>query len=292
MANQVYAQVIRKNSYDYNCLHQESINCESAVSEGFYWRIPTSKGGVHTGFTFRKSDTKPTPDSVKTIRVNDRANGIIYYVAVADNATDQVFVDACNACCDNVEPLPTVAIPDIIIEETGCPVDGNYTYRAYTQEDPDGGVYRLSGVVNGVVLPTPPEEGFATLAALKVWADANWATGDLNGVTLDGGTVILDAGPTGLTGSITVTVGQFFESNAPGALAGGQNYHLEATVNGTVLAPLDGAADAALSTVATLANNTAAYAAYGTWSVVAGKIRLVSKNVYLASAALVVTKIP
>jgi len=147
MANKVYAQLVRKNAYDYNCLHQESINCENAVSEGFYWRIPTSKGGVHTGFIYRKSDTKPTPDSVKTIRVNDRLNNTIYYVAVADNANDQVFNDACNACCDNVAPLPTVALPAIIIEEAGCPDEnGNYQYRAYTQETPDAGsVYTLSG---------------------------------------------------------------------------------------------------------------------------------------------------
>lgn len=292
MANLVLAQILRKNSYDYNCLHQESINCQDAVSEGFYWRIPTSARGVHTGFIFRKSDTKPTTDSVKSIRV--RAGGQTYYVAVADNANDQVFTDACNACCDSVAPLATVTLPDIIIEESGCPDEnGNYQYRAYpTDPLPAGSKYTLSGVVNGVALPAAPVEGFDSLAALETWADTNWSAGDLDGVTLDGSTVILNAGASGVTGGITVNTQRFFESNTPGALAGGQNYHLAATVNGAVLTPLDGAADAALSTVATLANNTAAYAAYGKWSVVGGKIRLVGNGLYLATASLVVTKIP
>lgn len=293
MGNLVYAQIVRKNAYDYNCLHQESINCEMAVSEGFYWRIPTTKGGVHTGFIYRKSETKPTADSVKTIRVRDRADGTIYYVAVADDANDQVFNDACNACCDAVEPLPTVTLPDIIIEEEGCAdEDGDYNYIAYTQEEPGAGeVYRLSGSVNGEPLPAAPAEGFASLADLATWADANWATGDLDGVTIEDNKVILHAGASGKTGSINVTVGQYFESNAPGALALGENYHMTATVNGDVLTPLDTADDAALSTMATLANATAEYAAYGTWSVVGGKVRLVANSVYLASAALVVTKV-
>lgn len=293
MANQVLVQLLRKNSYDYNCLHQESINCENAVSEGVYWRIPTSKNGIHTGFVFRMSATKPTPDSVKSIRVRDRSSGVVYYVAIADNGNDQLFTNACNACCDDLEPMATVALPDIIIEEPGCPNDeGDYLYRTYVDPTPEAGeVYYLNGAVNGAALPAAPAEGFASLADLKVWADANWAAGDLNGVTLDGGTVILDAGPTGTTGFISVTKSKFFESNAPGALTSGDYYHLEATVNGEVLTPIDGAVDAALSTVAAAANATAAYAKYGTWSVVAGKIRLVSENIYLASATLAVTKL-
>lgn len=293
MANSVLAQIIRRNAFDYECLHQESILCENAVVEGIYWRIPIVSKGVLVGYNFRASATKPTPDSIKTIRVRDKVNSLTFYVAIADNGTAELFTDACNACCDEVAPLATVAFPDILIEEQGCiDDDGNYSYFATVLTPPPAGaVYKLSGSVNGAALPAAPAEGFATLADLATWADTNWSTGDLDGVTIVGGKVILNAGPSGVTGVINVSIEQFFESNAPGALSGGQKYHLAATVNGNVLTPIEGAADAALSTVATLANATAAYAAYGVWSVVGGKIRLVSTTKQLASASLVVTKV-
>jgi hypothetical protein len=293
MPNSVLAQLLRKNSYDYDCLHQESILCEHAVVEGMYWRVPITSRGVLTGYQFRKATTKPTPDSMRAIRVRDELKGTTFYVAVADDGDEQDFTDACNACCDTVEPMDTVAFPTILIEEAGCAdEDGNYSFFAIVPTPPPAGsVYKLSGSVNGVALPAAPAEGFATLADLETWADANWSTGDLDGVTLTGGKVTLNAGPTGKTGAIFVNVEQMFESNAPGALTSGDHYHLAATVNGEVLTALNGVADAALSTVATLANATAAYAKYGVWSVVAGKIRLVSTNQAISSATLVVTKL-
>lgn len=293
MANSILAQVVRRNSYDFTCQHQESILCQNSTVEGIYWRIPTSRAGVATGFVFRKSESKPTPDSMKTIRIHDNINNITYYVAIADNADATAFTNACEACCDDVQPMDLVAMPDIIIEEEGCPdEDGDYLYFAIvTTPAPSGTVYRLFGSVNGVALPAAPDEGFASLAALETWADANWSTGDLDGVTLDGGKVTLNAGPSGKTGVINVVSSAMFESNAPGGLTSGQNYHMTATINGNVLTPLDTADDAALSTMATLANATAAYAHYGKWSVVGGKVRLVATDVALASAALVITKV-
>lgn len=293
MARSILAQVTRRNSYDFTCQHQESILCEHAVVEGIYWRIPTSKAGVHTGFIYRKSDTKPTPDSMKTIRVNDKVNNITYYVAIADDEDASAFTNACEACCDDVQPMDLVAMPDILIEEEGCPnEDGDYIFFAIvTTPAPGGSVYKLSGSVNGEALPAAPPEGFASLAALESWADSNWSTGDLDGVTLDGGKVMLNAGPSGKTGVINVSLAKYFESNAPGSLTDGQNYHLAATINGNVLTALDTDDDAALSTMADLANNTAAYAAYGTWVVTGGKLRLVEDGKTLTSATLVITKV-
>lgn len=291
--NTVLAQILRRNSYDYDCLHQESILCGSAVAEGLYWRVPIIGGGVHSGFRFVKQDTKPTADSVRAIRVNDKENGIIYYVAIADGGTAELFTDACNACCDTVTPMATVALPAIIIEEIGCiDGDGNYSYFANVPAAPGAGnKYTLSGSVNGVALPAAPAEGFDDLAALETWADTNWSTGDLDGVTLVGGKVTLNAGPTGLTGMINVGVSSFFESNAPGALAGGEKYVTNATINGAVLPTVNGVADAALTTIDDLLNANASYAAYGVWSVVGGKLRVVSGSTVIASAAIVVTKV-
>jgi hypothetical protein len=289
MSNSVLAQVTRKNSYDYDCVHQESILCEKAVSEGAYWRIPTVKAGVHTGFIYRRSETKPTPDSVRTLRISDRASNQVYYVAIADNASLQIFDNACNACCDTVAPLPTVVLPTIIIEEQGCAdASGNFSYFANVPATvPAGNVYKLAGVVNGANLPAAPPEGFATLALLKIWADANWAP---NSITLTGGKVTLNAGTTGKTGAISVSVEQIFNSNTPGALVLGEHYTLNATINGIALTPIVGAANAVLSTIATAANANPAYSKYGVWSEVGGLIKLVSTSTQIASATLAVTR--
>ncbi len=191
--------------------------------------------------------------------------------------------------------MATVALPEPIIEEVGCAdAEGNINYFAIVPETVEATqVYVLSGSINGEALPAAPAEGFVDLAALETWADANWNTGGLTGVTITDASdtmkkVTLNGDATTLTGAINIVVKSIFESNAPGALLAGENYVLNATINGNVLTAIEGVDDAALSTVATLANNTAAYAAYGVWSVVAGKIRLVTDAV---SATLVVTKV-
>jgi hypothetical protein len=296
MANTVLAQLLRKNNWDYECVHQESILCSDSVVEGIYWRVPVISGlGVLSGFRYEISESKPSDDAVKAVRVRDRKNNITYYVAVADNADASVFTEACNACCDGDTELATVALPEPIIEEVGCAdEDGDIDYFAIVPETVEATeVYMLSGSINGEALPAAPDAGFADLAALETWADANWNSGGVTGVTLSDASddmkkVTLNGDDTTLTGAINIVVKRIFESNTPGALTSGQNYVLNATINGNVLAAIEGADDAALSTVATLANNTAAYAAYGVWSVVSGKIRLVTDAV---SATLAVTKV-
>ncbi len=295
MANSVLAQLLRKQNYDYDCLHQESIPCDNAVTEGIYWRIPRTRNGVLAGYDYRADKgTKPTPDSMKALRVNDRVSNIIYYVAIADNAGATVFTDMCNACCDTVDPLPTVAFPTIIIEEEGCPDgNGNFNYSAFVDPTPEANqVYKLSGSQNGVALPAAPAEGFVSLAALETWADTNWnGQGTVTGVTLNGGQVILNGGAGTKSGSINVEIDSFLESNAPGALTSGQHYHVVSTINGESLPVLDGVADAALSTLATAANASAPHAKYGVWSVTGGKLRVVSKGVVLQTGSIVITKV-
>lgn len=288
MGNIVISKVVRMNNFEYPTGITKGINCSHAIMEGIYWRMPTSSKGVLNGFNYRLADSftgKPTLDSLKVLRVRDTSTNAVYYVAITDGAPDTVFTDICGLCCGESYAMPAVVIPDPVIEETGCAdVNGVYTYFSVTRPIVAGEAYTLQASLNDILLtPAPPPEGFASLAALQAWVAANWAPST---VTITGNQVTLNT-TTGTTGSIAVGVKGFFESNAPGALTTGQHYHLAATVNGIVLAPIDGAANADLTTIDDLANAAPAYAAYGVWSTVNGKIRLVSDSV--TSAALVVT---
>lgn len=289
MANIVDSLVVRKNNFEYPNGIAEAINCEQATVEGLYWRVPTSSKGVQTGYDYRVAQAgvaKPTLDSLKVLRVND-GKGNVYFIAVTDGAATTVFTNLCKACCDDSQVMPAVTIPDPVVEETGCAdANGNYNYFSVTRALGAGEKYYLTASLNGAALsPAPPPEGFDSLAALETWVEANWGPAT---ITIAGTKVTLTTA-TGTTGSISVGVRSYFESNAPGALASGEKYHVAATLNGTVLAPVEGIADALLTTIDDLLNANATWATYGQWSVVGGKIRLVSDTV--TTATIVVTKV-
>ncbi len=295
MSNIVISQVVRMNNFEYPNGRSRGIDCNLASMEGFFWRVPYGGGGCSGGagsiyFKYVAAVTgapKPTPDSLRVLRVRDAQNRV-YMVAVTDTAPDTTFTDICGLCCGGSYVMPAAPIPDPVFEETGCADDtGNYVYFSITAPLAAGDKYYLNASQNGAAFsPAPPADGFDTLAALATWANANWGPAS---VAVAGNKVTLTTAA-GTTGSISVSQRKYFDSNVPGALAAGQHYHLAATVNGIALTPIDGAANAALSTVASAANANAAYAAYGTWSVdAAGGIRLLSDTA--SSATVAVTKV-
>lgn len=289
MENNVTSLVLRMNNTDYPGGVLMAVNCENAAAIGTYWRVPVTGKGVHTSYKWvligDGSVTKPTADSVKVLHIKNNVTHLDHWIALTDGGSVTLWNDRCGACCGTVTPMPVVVIPDVIAEETACPdADGNRNFFAITQALAAGQIYQASATIDGVALLATPPEGFASLAALETWADTNWAPS----TTAISGTKVTLTSATATTGSLSVVIRALFESNAPGALTSGQHYTLAATINGIVLAPIVGVADAALSTIATAANANAAYAAYGVWSVVAGKVRLVSSNA--STAALVVTK--
>jgi hypothetical protein len=265
-----------------------ALGCENMTPLSTYWRVPVTGSGVFTG-TYRwvmagPGVTKPTPDSVKALHVKNDLSNDDYYIALQDNGSVEDYNTRCGACCDNVDSMPAVTVPDVIIEETACPdVDGNRNFFSITRALAAGEVYDFAATLDGAALAATQNQGFASLAAFETWADTNWAPA---GISISGTKVTLTSA-TAATGSIQTNIKKYFESNAPAGLAGGQLYTLAATVNGTALANIVGAADAPLTAIATTANATAAYAALGKWSVVGGKIRLVSGTA--VSAVLNVT---
>lgn len=210
MANSVVGKAFRVNELDYfNCPKDIAVNCTNAVTQGTEWFIPTVANGVLKGYSRRKSSTKPTPDSVKTVRVKDFESGNIYWLLIADNGTEALFNDHCAACCDNQTPMPDVTVPAPLIEEPGCceapqPVSCNYNYFAIAPALPVGAAYSLNASKNGTPLtPAAPGAGFASLAALVSWANTNWAAFGTFSVS---GQKVTFTSADGATGSINVGI--------------------------------------------------------------------------------------
>lgn len=288
MPNKIKSLVVRENNFEYGQGTMKAVDCGNTTVMGTYWRKPITGSGVFSGnyeyISTAPAVVKPSADSQKVIHVKNDISQDDFYIAIADNGSDELFNDRCNSCCDDVTAMPAVIVPDPIVEETACPdVDDNRSFFSITRALVAGEIYDFVATIDGVALLATQNEGFASLAAFETWADTNWAPSD---ISLSGTKVTLTSA-TAVTGSIQTIIKKYYESNVPGALGGGQAYTLNATVNGVALTAIVGAADAALTTIATAANADATYASYGKWSVVAGKIRLVSSNA--VSATLVVT---
>ena len=227
--NSIVGKAFRINEFDFfNCPKDVAVPCGSLHVQGVVWFIPTQSNGAQTGYQQRRSQTKPTPDSVKTVRVKDQVSGSTYWLLINDNENESIITDTCAECCGAVTPLPNVIIPTIIIEEVGCPeiVSSVETYN-YLSIAPVSSRYRAVGSKNGVAFtPAQPGAGFATLAALVVWADANWsAYGDFSVV----GQTVTFSSSDALTGYLNVSGG-----TVPTASAGPD----QALVSGTTTTTL------------------------------------------------------
>ncbi len=281
--------VLRKNLENYPEGHLQGVDCENMAVLQTYWRVPITGRGTFNG-NYRwvmvgVDVAKPTVDSVKALHLKDRLTQDDYYVALTDGGSVDDFVSRCNACCDDVTAMPTVVIPEVVTEEIVCPdEDDNRNFFTITRALEAGEIYDFQASIDGELLtPATQDEGFASLAAFETWADANWGPNTF----AVSGTKVTMTSATAESGSIATIIKKLYESNAPAALGAGELYTLAATINGVVLTPIVGIADAPLADIATAANADATYASYGKWSVVAGKVRLVSG--VATSAALVVT---
>lgn len=279
---------IRRNNTEYSQLQVLAVNAEHAVVDTVQWRVPVGQDGVLVGFEYQADGPKPSDDSLKVLRLKDTLNNEFYYAAIPDTASADAWRDAVNSCCDTPVDMPAVTLPDIFVEEAGCAdADANYNYFTYTVALGAGQVYVASGSKNGTALAATPKDGFASLGALKTWADSNW-----NGqytMTVSGTKVTLTSADA-TTGSITVEIRNYFESAADAALTSGNHYTLDGVVNGVALPKITGEADGALTTIADAANANPYWAQWGKYSVVATKVRLVAYN-NVDSATLTLTEV-
>lgn len=168
--------VVQAYALDFG-LCQKVIPCEGARTVGFEWFVPITEDGSLKGYRAVILSGKPTPDSVKTLKVV--VDGRTLNIAVADDAELTAFADACNACCEQGTPtIAAPAVPDVLYEEVLCAnADGDFVIKVFAPALYTGQKVMLGAVTcNGETLdPLPPAEGFATLQAAIDFATANYA---------------------------------------------------------------------------------------------------------------------
>lgn len=181
MSKSVFARVLIKNHVQLlDIVHKEFVPCgaELATILGEFWLVPVEIRGRLGYYKPVISTTKPTIDSVKSVKVQAN-NGFTYFVALLDTGTAADFANACEACCGATPPaMPDVTVPNLYPEQNGCqdPTTLQYSYFFLVPALAAGKQYSVYGSSNGAALaPDPGVTHFASVAAFITWANANWA---------------------------------------------------------------------------------------------------------------------
>lgn len=223
--------------------------------------------GNPEGYSLSMEDPYPGDDAAKTL------NGIITGIwlefdgngTLIDATTVADVVDECNACCDDTESAVTAKYSGVF------PTKADVSATTWTIVRADnGGVLDLQRFmldylgkyVEGTLSRTLYAGGNSTYVFQAV--------DDIHAIGADAAT----------------ETARTFDSNAPGAIAGTSHYIANGVINGVTLPTLDDDAYNALSDVATAATGNTTWASFGTWSVVAGKLRLTSTTAVAASIVL------
>ncbi len=271
--NAIRVNAIRKNHLDFGTPKSMVVMAGSSYVDGIYWRVPLHNA-IQQVFDYRymASELKPSADAVKVFQIADHESQDFVYAIVPDDATLATFEAAREATTADGAALPTVAIPDPIIEVTVLPNNaGSYIHSIFTDALSGNEKYFLSRVsVDGVALTENTAGGFDTLAALVTWADSNnAAAGDFANPA---GTQLTLTNSTKKAIHFSVYKAKFWDSGAAPTLSGSNVFTVTVTVNG-VVHTYKGTTLLA-STVAGL--NASPLAALGKFYVVSTTVRLAS----------------
>lgn len=177
MAEIIKIKIIRKDAFLFAEAPQwVEIPCTGAKLVDIVWMRPLVKDGIVVEYQtiIDTAANKPTPDSIR-IGVID-TGGNRYYAVLADNATDSVFTNACNACCGSTPTLADVAIFPPIVQDCPCAdASGNYIWDWPLPYNPNTLAMLIGGTFDGAAAtPAYTSTGFANAAALLTWVQANW----------------------------------------------------------------------------------------------------------------------
>lgn len=167
---QVLGKVFHQNGHQLSqCSPTKAISCDSSSVEGLEWFVPDMEASIFRGYKRVIQTSKPTPDSVRVLRV--RAEGQTYWIVVNDNADGSEFADACNECCENGTPtIASPAIPALLQEDEVCAdSNGDYVHYAQIPTIIAGQKITIGGTIAGaaLVFDTPIDTaGYATAADL------------------------------------------------------------------------------------------------------------------------------
>lgn len=166
----------------WDCPKTVQIPCGNIQIQGVEWWVPIVSGGKLCGYRRWLGNSPggsdpPQPDAVKTLRIWDIDGNNTLWILIENSDDETSFVDNCNGCCGTTPVMASVTIPNPIVEDCACAVDGEYTYNFTIPSNPNALKYNiLLPTVNGVVLtPALSAAGYATPAALLTAVQTNWA---------------------------------------------------------------------------------------------------------------------
>lgn len=211
-ATYITTQVFTKNNQcfgQFTTLPIESLPCIGTEVGDLYWFVPQVVNGIFKGYGFPiLSSVKPTPDSVKCLRLTVPSSNTVYHIPIADGSNESVWVAACNGCCGATVTLPAYTIPTPIVEFPGAFTSPNYTYNWLYPSDPSN--YEnitASGSWNGVAAPALTAGGYTGYAAVLTAIQAAWSgAGTWSNVTTGGNTFLHLTSTTSLTAGVKLAL--------------------------------------------------------------------------------------
>jgi hypothetical protein len=164
---------------------------DNMVIVNSYWWVPKVQNGHvidYTELTAINTNIRPTPDSIKILRLKDKQDQSEYDIAIAlvDNTTivsspplpTNMFAYLADGLGGTLPVMPTVTIPFPIIQFDPSSVSGgNNTFTFVFPSNPLGLLYSIPAPwFNGAAgSPAYSPAGITTAAQFVTWATSNWS---------------------------------------------------------------------------------------------------------------------
>lgn len=164
----------------------KQIPCESVEIVNSFWKMPKTLGNRVIGYDYLVAldNQKPTPDSIKILRVKDTRDNTEYGFAIVDgdnigtSSPANQFAYLCDGLGGSLPVMPTVTIPVPIMQSSpqSTDTDGSNTFIFAFPANPNGLTYSIPYPwFNGVAPSTAyVSAGRTTVAQVVTWANSNW----------------------------------------------------------------------------------------------------------------------
>lgn len=177
------------------------INCDNTTIVGAFWLIPIVVGATVGKYEYVQAvnSTKPTPDSLKVLRVKFKHD--TYELAILDTdyiTTADEFATLCDGLGGTLATMTAVTIPFPIFQDPPTSVNATTGTKTFTFPFPINPLALTYNIpwpwFNGVA-PTPAyaPSGITTPAGFVTWANANWGT---YGTFASSGNIVTLSNPT------------------------------------------------------------------------------------------------
>lgn len=164
----------------------KQIPCENVQIVNSFWKIPVTLGNRVIGYNYLVATdaTKPTPDSVKILRVKDMRDNTEYGFAIVDSdnvsttSPPNEFAYLCDGLGGTLPVMPTVTIPVPIMQSDpqSTAANGDNTFIFAFPANPNARLYGIPYPWFNGVAPTTAyvPGGITTVALFVTWANSNW----------------------------------------------------------------------------------------------------------------------